>query len=410
MFVRNFKFRLYPSYQQQKKLQNNIETCRWVYNKFVKFAQRSFLTRNDMNYMLTDLKQSEPWLYNYHAKMLQMVSTQLDGAQKAIIRLRKNGHKTGGLRFATHIQYRTFIYNQSGYKLEKHGHTDLLWLSKIGYMEIRKHREITGNVKQIIISKSRSGKWYAIATCENDNNILPKIDFKKAVGLDVGIKNFVYDSHGCVTPNPLNFKKSLKLLAKIQRKITRRQKGSNKRKKAVRWYQIIHERIVNRRRDFQHKLSTHYAKNNDVIFVERLEKLNMVKNHHLARSILDSSWGSFCNMLEYKCKILVEVPAKNTSVDCSRCSNIVPKSLAVRIHRCNVCGLVLDRDQNAGINILRRGLEIFRVTPNLSHIVNLPQELREVTPVEIRKWSMKQEKATKFIGSSSLKVELKNLV
>jgi putative transposase len=96
------------------------------------------------------------------------------------------------------------------------------------------------------------------------------------------------------------------------------------------------------------------------VFVEKLTKSNMVKNHHLARSILDSGWGIFVKMLDYK-TMLIEVPAKNTTVDCSRCGNKVPKSLAVRIHSCNVCGLVLDRDYNASINILRKGLKIFGI-------------------------------------------------
>lgn len=383
--IRNYKFRLYPTIQQEKKLQNNLNVCRWIYNKFVESAQTEFLTRNDMNYMLTELKQSELWLYDYHAKMLQMVSTQVTGAQKALIQKRKKGYKTGKLRFARYGQNRTFTYNQSGYRLERHCDTDLLWLSKIGYIEIRKHREPISSIKQVIVSKSKSDRWDAVVTCEIDNTIiqLPKLSFGRAVGIDVGIKHFASDSHGHVIPNPQNLKKLLKPLARIQRKISRRQKGSNNRKKAVRLYQRIHERIANRRKDFHHKLSTQYAKNNDIVFVERLAKLNMVKNHRLARDILDAGWGTFLNMLDYKCKMLVEVTARNTTVDCSRCGNAVPKSLAVRIHRCNECGLVLDRDYNASINILKKGLNIFNY--------KLPQELREVTPVEIPAVSVKQE-------------------
>ncbi len=402
MPIRNFKFRLYPNSDQVKKLQGNLDACRWIYNKFVEFAWNGFLSRNDMNYMLTELKQSEPWLYNYHAKMLQMVSTQIEGAQKSLIRLQKNGYKTGKLRFARHDTYRTFIYNQRGYKLERCENKDFLCLSKIGFIEIRKHRESIGRIKQIIISKSKSEKWHACITCEIDSN-LPKINLAKSIGIDVGIKNFAYDSDGYVTPNPLNLQKLLKPLARVQRKISRRQLGSNNRRKAVKWYQIIHERIKNRRKDFLHQLSTRYAKKYDVVFVERLAKLNMVKNHRLARSILDSGWGIFTNMLDYK-TMLVDVPGKNTTVNCSRCGNMVPKSLAIRTHRCGVCGLMLDRDHNAAINILKKGLDVFGITYQES---NLPQELREVTPVEIPKGSMKQEKATGVLfGSSSLKVDL----
>ncbi len=214
--------------------------------------------------------------------------------------------------------------------------------------------------------------------------VLPKISPAKSVGIDVGIKNFAYDSDGFATPNPLNLQNMLKPLARVQRKISRRQKGSSNYKKAVRWYQIIHEKIRNRRRDFLHKLSTQYAKKHDVVFLERLQKINMVQNHKIARSILDSGWGMFGTMLGYK-TVLVEVPARNTTVDCSGCGHAVPKSLAVRTHRCDACGLVLDRDHNAAINILKKGFEIFC----------LPWEPREVTPAEILVGSGKQE-ATGF--------------
>ncbi|HZS73331.1 MAG TPA: helix-turn-helix domain-containing protein [Candidatus Nitrosotalea sp.] len=116
--IRNYKFRLYPTPRQQNKLQNNIAVCRWVYNRFVEMTQNNFVSRNDLNYFLTELKQSEPWLYNYHSKMLQMISTQLEGSQKALIELNKKGYKVGSLKFARYDEYRTFTYNQSGYKLE----------------------------------------------------------------------------------------------------------------------------------------------------------------------------------------------------------------------------------------------------------------------------------------------------
>ena len=388
--TRNYKFRLYPNDSQQAKLQNNLAVCRWVYNKFVELTQNGFISRNDCNYYLTELKQQESWLYQYHSKMLQAVSAQIDGAQKAIIELNKKGYHTGNLGFCRYHEYRTFTYNQTGFKLEQHDNTVLLHLSKIGHIEIRRHRDIpaNANIKQVIVTKSKSGKWFACLTIDIEEPLtdIPKISFKKAVGIDVGIKSFAYDSNGNQTPNPKNLQKMLKPLRRIQRKVSRRKKGSNNRLKAILHMQKIHEKIANRRKDFQHKLSAQYAKNNDVVFVEKLEKLNMVKNHHLAQSIADASWGTFLQKLEYKCKMLVEVPARNTTVDCSRCGNAVPKSLAIRIHRCDKCGLILDRDHNASINILNKGLN------------KLPKELGKVTLVEMSKTSMKQEEATQLVG------------
>ncbi len=394
--IRNYKFRLYPTDSQEYKLQNNLAVCRWVYNRFVDFAKHGFVSRNDCNYYLTELKQQESWLYSYHSKMLQMVSTQLQGAEKALIELNKKGHKTGNLKFCKYHDFRTFTYNQTGFKIEEHGDKKLLYLSKIGYVEIRQHRTIPSNaqIKQVIVTKSKSQKWHVCVTCDINEPILntSKINLSKLVGIDVGIKNFTYDSNGNQTPNPYNLKKMLKPLAKVQRKISRRKKGSNNRLKSILKMQKIHEKIANRRKDFQHKLSTQYAKNNDVIIVEKLEKLNMVKNHRLARGIMDASWGTFLQKLEYKCKLFVEVPARNTTIDCSRCGNKVPKSLAVRTHICNVCNLVIDRDHNASINILKKGLNMLAKTD-----CTLPQELREVTLVESAKHSMKQEKATQLV-------------
>lgn len=402
--TRNYKFRLYPNNTQQYKLQNNFAVCRWLYNKFVEQAQKSFLTRNDMNYILTELKQSESWLYNYHSKMLQMVSTKLEGSEKALIELNKKGYKTGTIKFARYNEYRTFTYNQSGYKLETHGGKTLLHLSKIGYIEIRKHREIPdeANIKQVIVTKSKSGKWHVCVTCDIVEPLfnIPKMSFTKAVGIDVGIKSFVYDSDGYQVPNPLNLKKMLKPLARIQRKVSRRKKGSNNRLKVILHLQRIHEKIANRRKDFQHKLSTLYAQNKDVVFVEDLKIQNMVKNHKFAKSVMDSSWGTFLQKLEYKCKLLVEVSPRNTTIDCSRCGNKMPKSLAIRIHRCDKCNLVLDRDHNASINILKKGLEIFNMLAKVDY-PRLPQELREVTPVEISMRSVKQEETTNLLGGSS---------
>jgi putative transposase len=351
-----------------------------------KINKEGFQTRNDLNYFLTELKESEPWLYNHHSKMLQMVSTQIDGAQKSLAELQKNGHKTGSLKFARFSKYNTFVYNQSGFAIKD----GFLHLSKIGKIKIITHREISENntIKQITVSKSKSGKWHACVTCDIVEPLfnITKISFAKAVGIDVGIKSFVYDSDEHNTPNPLNLKKMLKPLVRVQRKVSKCVKNSNNRIKHIKRLQRIHERITNKRNDFQHKLSSIYANHYDVIFVEDLQLTNMVKNHKLAQSIMDSSWSSFLQKLEYKCKLLIKVPARNTTIDCSRCGSKVPKNLAIRIHRCTVCGLVLDRDYNAAINILKKGLKIFNQS-------KLPQELWEVTPVEITKWSRKQEEA-----------------
>lgn len=370
--MRNYKFRLYPTVSQEDVLVNNINVCRWVYNKFIDYTKKGTVSQYDLQDYLIELKQQESWLYNYHSKMLQMVCVQMSGSQKALKSLKENGRKTGSLRFARYGEYRTFIYNQSGYKLEN----GKLTLSKIGDIKIKQHREIQGKIKQVIITKTKSGKWYCSVTCELDKTQPPIINFKKAVGIDVGIKNFACDSDGFVAPNPMNLKKLLKPLVRVQKKMARRKYGSNNYLKAKKWYQIMHERIANRRKDFHHKLSTIYARKYDVIVVEKLNLTGMVKNHHLARSIMDSGWNGFLQKLEYKTKMLIKVDPRNTSVECSECKTKVPKTLAIRIHSCPQCGLEIGRDHNASINILHKVI---------------PSERRESTPVEISKRSMTQE-------------------
>lgn len=383
--TRCFKFRLYPTKNQCEILQANLNACRWIYNKFVEDIHKSgFHTRNDLSFMLTELKQQEPWLYSYHSKMLQRIPSQLENAQKSLIMLKQRGYRTGKLRFANYMKYRTITYNQSGFLILK----DALCLSKIGKIKMNTHRNIPddGKIKQVSITRTKSEKWYVSIACEMEK-IMPKTSFRNFIGIDLGIRNFVYDSNGMTMRHQKNLKNMLKPLKRIQRKISRRKNGSN-RKKAIRRYQIIHERISNRRKDFLHKTSTHYAKNNDVVFVEKLVKMNLLKNHRIARALIDCGWGTFVDMLEYKCRLLMKVSPQNTSIICSRCGNPVPKTLAVRIHKCNICNLEISRDHNAAINILIRGFEGIKKT---KHLKNLPQELWEVTPVEIIHRSLKQE-------------------
>ncbi len=295
---------------------------------------------------------------------------------KASFATRNKGFKRYG-------EFDTCIFNQSGFGIDAPNNT--LYLNRIGKIKIKIHRSIIGNIKQIALQR-KAGRWYACTTTDNNYrmvhpSILQPVDFRKAVGIDVGIKNYAYDSNSNITPNPENLRKMLKPLIRAQRKVSRRVKGSNNYRKAKRWFQIVHERIANRRKDFLHKLSHHYTSRYDAIFLERLRVANMVHNHNLAQSITDASWSTFKQMLDYKAKLMVEVEPYNTTIECSRCGNKVPKSLAVRIHRCDRCGLVMDRDYNASLNILQRGLQSLGV----------PQELREVTLVEISRRSRKQE-------------------
>jgi putative transposase len=187
-----------------------------------------------------------------------------------------------------------------------------------------------------------------------------------AIGLDFGITYLVADSEGRVIPNPKNLNKSLGRLAKAQKKLARCQAGSTRRKKQKRRVARIHEGIANQRKDTLHKISRHYVDRYGWIAVEDLNVEGMVRNHSLARSISDAAWGRLRQMLANKAeeagRRFVAVPPHSTSQKCSRCRELVPKSLSVRTHVCPACGYVADRDVNAAQNIL----SLARTGPSVS--------------------------------------------
>jgi putative transposase len=314
----NYKFRLYPTREQKRRLVDVLEINRIVYNYFVANA---FQSRNDMNYALTELKEQQPILSKYHSKMLQMISTKVAGSQSALDELKKRGHKAGNgkLQFLKPGECNSFVYNQTGFRIvvvveqqlpEGNNNRHLLHLSKIGRIEIRVHRRLY-DIAQVTVVR-QAGKWYAILTCRVMRRKESSIKYEKTVGIDVGIKNYAYDSDGNHIDNPLFLTKELKPLRRIQRKVSRRVKGSNNYKKAVSWLQRLHMRIANKRKDFLHKLSNYYSQKYDVIFLERLKLNNMNKNHCLARHIMDSAWGLFKQLLQYKANRIVEVDPYHT--------------------------------------------------------------------------------------------------
>ncbi len=371
--MRTYRFRLYPNLEQEKKLQNTLAVCRWVYNRFVQLAQKRFVSQYDLQTFLIELKEQEQWLRNYHSKMLQMIALQVHSAEKALVQMHKNGHNTGFLRLLKYNNFTMFCYNQSGFKIEKHGREHLLWLSKIGYVPIRLHRNVVGQIKQIQIVKT-ADKWFACIGCEiycaTSEMEISKIIQYPHVGVDLGVKNFVYLSDGTSTKNPLYYVRNLHVIKRAQMKMSRRfrkniKQQSDNYKKALKHYQKIHQRIANRRKDFQHKLSTQITKKYPVVFIENLNISNMVGNT-LAQRILDSGWAGFINKLQYKAKSVIRISPYNTSVICSKCGHHTPKTLATRIHKCSQCGLQIDRDYNAAKNIDMIGFNKLHILNDIS--------------------------------------------
>jgi putative transposase len=254
------------------------------------------------------------------------------------------------------VQYKSLTYTQFGDGLGASFQNDKLKLSKIGLVKINLHREICGKVKTCTIKRESTGKWYAILAAE-ESPVLYSPNWQ-SIGLDVGIKEFAVLSNGEKIANPMHLQKSERKLKTLQKSLSRKKKGSKNRAKARLKLARQHEKVRNQRRDFRHKVSNRLVWRYGKIVVEDLQIQNMVKNHNLAKSISDAGWGGFLAMLTYKAesagRLVEKVPPHGTTQKCSRCGNVVPKDLSVRVHACPYCGLVMDRDHNAAINILQR--------------------------------------------------------
>lgn len=221
------------------------------------------------------------------------------------------------------------------------------------------HRKIKGNIKQVIIKKSRSGKWFAYFCVNKEFNVSRK-PIKKVVGLDLGINNFIVDTDKKFVNYPYYLNRSLNRLKIGQQKLAKKIKGSKNREKQRKRVAIIYEKTLNQRNDFLHKLSREYINNYDFIAVENLNIKNLIGLQYNARNILDASWSKFLLMLEYKAESagvqVVRVNPRNTSKECSKCNKYVKKKLQNKAHKCPYCGFFSDRDLNASFNILKRGL------------------------------------------------------
>jgi len=387
-----FKFRLYPSRAQIETLETQLELCRQTHNLLLASCKEAYeetgktLSEFDLNKSLPYLKTQKPEITQVFSQVLQNISKRIKTGYNNFFARRKAGLKAGLPRFKKHGRYKSITYPQSGFKVEG----NRLHLSKIGAIRIRQHRELRGQIKTLTVKRMPSGKWYACFSCIVEPQ--PKDKPFKDVGLDVGLKSYAVLSDGSQIKNPRFYRKSEKRLGHLQREFSRKKKGSRNWVKAKVKVARIHEKTGNQRTDFLHKGSRKIADKYETVYVEDLKIRNMVRNHCLAKSISDAGWGRFIGMIAYKVEgtggQLVQVNPRGTTQNCSRCGNKVEKSLSVRIHECPYCGLKMDRDHNAALNILVRGREIRREPPE-----SRPAEDKTTTPAieAVQAYPMKQE-------------------
>ncbi len=220
------------------------------------------------------------------------------------------------------------------------------------------HRPMVGAIKTLTLRRTRTGKWFACFSVATEPEPLPET--QRAVGVDVGLETFATLSTGEQIANPRFFRKAERALAKAQRKLSKTEQGTPERRKRRKVVAQIYERIANRRKDFAHQLSRRLVNEFGIIVFEDLQIARMIKNHSLAKSIADAAWNQLATDTRYKAgnagRTYIEIDPRGTSQRCSRCSAVVKKALCVRVHQCPACGLEIDRDFNAALNILAVGL------------------------------------------------------
>jgi len=358
--MRVYKFQLKPSKQQEKLLQDTLNLCRFTYNKLLeKLNTQEKINRSEIQHHILKLKKEFPELKNVYSKTLQYECYKLFSNLQRLSKSKKNGSKVGRLRFKGYRWWKTFVMNQSGYKLIKtNKHYDKLHISKIGDINIRCHRDIEGNIKGIIIKK-KVNTWEAHIITDGKYTISKG---EKEIGIDMGVLSFLYTSNNEKINNPLYMNQELDKLKNIHRKISKTKRVSNNRKKQCIKLEKVWENIDNKKKDFFHKVTTYLVTNNKFIAVEKLNIKSMTKNvkgkYYNHRNILDSSWGMFLSMLKFKAESAgieyVEVNPKNTSKMCCSCGKLQNMPTSIRTYNCS-CGYVIDRDYNASINILAKG-------------------------------------------------------
>jgi len=365
--IRNYRFRIYPNKEQERKFLRWLETCRRIYNialtqrKEAWEQEKRSVIRTEQQVWLKEAKKDNDYFREVHSQVAQEVLFRVERAFDGFFRWVKSGEAPGYPRFKGKGRYKSLTFTQFGNRLGASFQNGKLKLSKIGLVKITLHREIPGTIKTVTIKRESCGRWYAIFAVEVKLNT-PEVHSGPEAGLDVGLDKFTSLSDGSAIENPRHLRKSEEKLKHAQRNLSRKQKGSRNREKSRLKVARLHAKIRNQRRDFLHKESRRLVNAYSLIAVEDLNIKGMVRCHHLAKSISDAGWSELIAMLCYKAEEagsrVIKVNPSGTSQECSGCGTVIPKDLSVRVHACTYCGLVLDRDVNAARNILRKALAL----------------------------------------------------
>ena len=350
----------------------HIDIHRQAYN----FTRYEYTNHNDADDVgsaykhhdrLTDWKDEFPVFTEVHSKALQRTVTRFYQNLSALSEKKQNGQKVGMLTWKSPREFQSMTYSQSGFELKNtSGRNATLWLSKIGNIPIRYHRDIPdkASIKEVTIKKETTGEWFVSFGLETDEADLPGkpdvdvLNTNNSVGLDLGILNYIHTSDGN-SLDWLDLGDEYEQLHREQRTLSRKETGSNNYEKHRLKVAKIKRHIRRKVLDYQHKLTTWLVREYDAVFVEDLEVKEMLEQSHNARNKQDAAWRQFITLLEYKAELygthVVQLEARGTTKECASCGVETAKPIWVREHSCPSCGFACDRDANAALNVLQRG-------------------------------------------------------
>ena len=362
--LKAYKYRIYPNNEQQVQIAKTFGCCRFVYNQTLSYRKERYekekvsLSKIDCNnYCTRILKKKYPWLKEADKFALSNAVYNMDSAYQKFFR-----EHAGYPKFKSkHDNHKSYTTNFTNGNIAVDFKKGKVKLPKLKNVKAKLHRGFRGQIKSATVSQVPSGKYYVSILVETEHVPLEHTDHN--IGLDLGIKDLCITSDGKKYGNPKTIRKYENKLAKLQRQLAHKKKGSNNYYKKKKQIALCYEKITNTRKDYLHKISHEIISENQVIVSENLQIKNMVKNHHLAKAISDVSWYELTRQLEYKAKwngrkyIKIDTFYASSQI-CSVCGYQNPdiKDLSVRTWRCPECGAEHDRDINAAKNILAEGL------------------------------------------------------